>query len=226
MTGEAASDGRGAALQTLKTAQEQERVVHPFYATRPQYLELQAAATLRHWETDGSHPNDSWFRRWVEIDDLLCRRLPLPQILWYALQSYAGARSRRFLEFSTPGFVRSAEGVIAIPQGPRMKATFCERALRLVPRLRTDEYVGVDVESLLPELYQLRSDCVHGKLPFQKMQGQGDQGQDRAAQLTYVADVLAREALLVALRHPDGSIFAGREELERAWASGAFPSSS
>jgi len=45
--------------------------------------------------------------------------------------------------------------------------------------MKTDEYV-------------LRSDCVHGKVPFHDMQARGESGEEEAAQLGYVAQVLAR----------------------------------
>jgi hypothetical protein len=89
--------------------------------------------------------------------------------------------------------------------------------------LRTDTYVGSGIEGLLLKLYELRSMCVHGKLPFHDMQTRGDAGEEEAAQLSYVAEVLAREVLLFALRRPDWSVFQSRDDLERAWASGAFP---
>jgi hypothetical protein len=57
--------------------------------------------------------------------------------------------------------------------------------------------------SLLLDLYQTRSDCVHGKVPFLELRARGNDGEERAAQLAYVADVLAREGLLAAFRFPD-----------------------
>lgn len=201
--------------------QEQDRLVRPFYSTRRRYRDLQAAALGKQWQMHGRH-DESWFSRWVEIDDLLCRRLPMPLVLWYALQSFASARTRPLLEFSVPEFVRAAEGVIALERTMGTKK-FQERALRVVPSLQTDEYVGANIEALLADLYQLRSDCVHGKLPFRDMEARCDEGAEHAALLAYAAEVLAREALLVVLRHPDRLIFDSREAMERAWASGAFP---
>lgn len=48
-------------------------------------------------------------------------------------------------------------------------------------------------------------------------QARGDAGEELAAQLGYVAEVLARESLLLALRRPDWSVFASRDELQCAW---------
>jgi hypothetical protein len=126
------------------------------------------------------------------------------------------------LEFSIPEFVRAAEGLIALPPSTG-RVLFRDRALRLAPRLRTDVYVGADVEGLLLKLYDLRSDCVHGKVPFHDMQARGGKGEEEAAQLGYVAEVLARETLLLALRRPNWSVFRSRDQLQGAWTSGAFP---
>jgi hypothetical protein len=203
--------------------------VRPFYVTRDRHTELQVAAMQRSWDEHGARHDQSWFRSWVEVDELLGRGPTRPPILGYAMLSYSSAWTRRLLEFAIPEFVRAAEGVIAIPRAARdrngasMQETFCERARRLAPRLARDEYIGADFDALLPKLYQLRSDCVHGKLPFAGMQAFGEAGKDQAAQLNYVAEVLAREALLLALRRQDWSIFESREVLESAWATGAFP---
>lgn len=200
--------------------QETERIVRPVYWGRRRYQDLFGASRWKHWAKHGS-ADDSWFLKWVEVDALLTRS-PRPAIIGYALLAHAGARTRQFLEFSIPEFVRAAEGVLALAKGMGAKV-FRDRALRLVPELRDDEYVGGDVDQLLLELYQLRSDCVHGKLPFADLQALGDRGQDRAAELSYVAEFLAREALLAALRQEDWSIFVNREDLEAAWAASTFP---
>jgi hypothetical protein len=189
-----------------------------------------------YWSVHGGD-DESWFSRWVEACALLSRP-GVPLLLGYALLAHGSAWTRLLLEFSLPEFVRAAEGVLALPWNGvpvpapkkkndriRGKELFRDRALHLVPSLRTDAYVGRDVEALLIQLYKLRSDCLHGNLPFEQMKALGDQGEERAAKLAYLAEVLAREALLVALRHPDWSVFATRDALEAAWASGAFPAS-
>lgn len=220
ISGETAGIDPGSSLLGVRTAQELDRIILPFYRTRPSFLDLKAAALEKHWSMHGRR-DDSWFYQWVEIDELLSST-PLPHIVGYALLAHDSARARKLLEFSIPEFVRAAEGVIALPRNKGAK-TFSDRALRLVPRLRTDEFVGADIEQLLLDLYQTRSDCVHGKLPFIDLQALGEKGEDRAAQLNYAADVLARGSLVLALRHSDKSIFETREKLERAWATSTFP---
>jgi hypothetical protein len=221
ISGRAMGASPGARLGTIRSAQPQDRIVRPFYETRPRYIEFQAARIGRHWAAHGTH-DQSWFPLWTEIDELFARRTPRPPILGYALLAYSSAWTRSLLEFSIPEFVRAAEGIIALP--PRTgRALFRDRALALVPSLRTDEYVGADVDGLLLKLYDLRSDCVHGKVPFHDMQSRGEAGEEEAAQLGYVAEVLARDTMLLALRRPDWTVFADRDRLQRAWDGGAFP---
>jgi hypothetical protein len=222
VSGLAGGSAPGAPLRTFGTAQEQERLVRPFYRGRQRHLELEAAAMGRRWAEHRGMRDDSWFHLWLDVDDLLSRRVPRPAILSYALVSYSSAVTRQLLEFSTPEFVRAAEGILALPVG-KGRSLFRDRALRLVPTLRADSYVGSGIEGLLVKLYELRSMCVHGKLPFHDMQARGDAGEEEAAQLGYVAEVLARGVLLFALRRPDWSVFRSRDDLERAWASDAFP---
>jgi hypothetical protein len=227
LSGAAESDAVGARPKTLTAAQELDRVVYPSYLHRPRYVEVALERSYR--ATGGPPPDGSWFPLWVEADERLNRRTPRPLIIGYALLAHASAWTQALLEFSIPLFVRAAEGVIAIPKAAKkrnkmsMQDTFCERARRLVPTLAQDEYVRANLDALLPKLYQLRSDCVHGKVPFEDLKARGEEGQDEAAQLNYVAEVLAREALLLALRRQDWSVFESRASLEAAWASGAFP---
>lgn len=219
ISGEAAGDRIGSPPLTLASAQPQDGKVHPFYMQRPGYIEV---AYRKQWEATHGKPDESWFWLWVEVDELLTRRTLRPAILGYALLSYYSALRRSLLEFSIPEFVRAVEGVIALPFG-RGRYEFRDRALQIVPSLRSDKYVRENIEALLVRLYELRNDCVHGKLPFRDMEARGEEGQDEAAQLSYAAEVLARETLLLALRHPDWSVFESREVLEGAWEKGAFP---
>jgi hypothetical protein len=222
LSGQAAGDAPGTALLTIRRVGPQDTIIQPFYWKRDRYTALRIAAMTKRWEERHTREDDSWFRPWVEVDELLTRRPKRPPILALSMLSYSGAWTRTMLEFSTPDYVRAAEGVIALPRNTGRKL-FSERAVRLVPRLCWDEYVAADIETLLVELYELRIDCVHGMIPFEKLQALGEAGAERAGQLAYVAEVLAREALLVALRRSDWSVFESRELLEAAWASGAFP---
>lgn len=123
--------------------------------------------------------------------------------------------TRRELEFRIPELVRTAEGVIALPRGSG-RELFRERAQQLASELQTDAFVGAELGDLLLELYDLRSACVHGKVPFLNLQKLGDAGVLRAGKLSFVAENLARVALLVALRAPRPDVFVSREGLEGA----------
>jgi hypothetical protein len=219
LSGEAAGDQAGSSLVSVRTASRLDAVVRPFYALRERFREIHSTALRQQFERGGA--DASWFSQWVEIDGFLCFGR-WSEILGYALLAHASALTRPELEFAIPELVRAAEGVIALER--RMGAkVFKERALQLAPTLRTDAYVGGEIETLLLDLYHTRSDCVHGKVPFLALRALGSDGEERAAQLAYVADVLAREALLSAFRFTDESIFANREALEGAWVSGRFP---
>lgn len=222
LSGQAGGDTPGAPLLTIRRVGPQDTIVEPFYWRRGRYLDLRVAAMSRRWDEHHTRDDESWFRPWIEIDELLSRRPARPAILGLSMLSYSSAWTRSMLEFSTPDYVRAAEGVIALPRGAGRKL-FAERALRLVPRLCWDEYVATNIEGLLVELYELRIDCVHGMIPFEKLQALGAEGEERAGQLSYVAEVLARESLLLALRQPDWSVFENREALEAAWAECSFP---
>jgi hypothetical protein len=117
--------------------------------------------------------------------------------------------------------------VFEIGSRPLPKGTgrelFRDRAQQLASELRMDAFVGAELGGLLLELYDLRSACVHGKVPFLDLQKMGDAGALRAGKLSFVAEKLARAALLVALRSDRVETFATREDLERAWKEGTFP---
>ena len=224
--GETDGDRPGSHLLTVLTSQEMNRIFTPPY---------QAERQAKMLATSGWRPDDSWLVRWAEVCGLL-RHVQVPQLLDLALLAHGSAWTQRLLEFSIPEFVRAAEGVLALPDcfvppyPPRTDRLggwnlFRDRALHLVPSLRKDDYVGADAEVLLRELYEARNDCVHGKVPFRTLRSRGAAEFDRACRLAYLAEVLAREALLVALRHHDASVFESREALEGAWATGAFPPS-
>ncbi len=222
LSGQAGGATHGTPLLSIRSFQPMDSAVSPFYASRDRHTKMRAAAMMEAWTGHGALHDDSWFRSWLEADELLGQRPTRPPILALSVLAYSSAWTRRHMEFSIPEFVRAAEGVLALPSGTG-RGLFSRRALRLVPRLCSDEYVAADIETLLVELYKLRIDCVHGMIPFEKLQALGEEGADRAGQLNYVAEVVARESLLVALRRSDWSVFETREALEAAWASGAFP---
>jgi len=219
LTGEAI----GARLVNVGSVTPLDAITLPAHATSDAFLAIRAGEMEKEWSTYG-RLGDAWFERWIEIDKLLSAG-SLPDILGYALRSHAKAKCEPVLDFSMPAFVRATEGVIGLERNKGGATNFKNRVLMLTPSLNTDPYVGGDAEKLLLELYELRNDCVHGKIPFLNLRSQGGAGEERAAKLQYVAETVAREALLVALRFPDQSVFATREALEKTWSAGKFPPS-
>jgi hypothetical protein len=219
LSGPCDSGTAGGRLLGVRTLAREE-LASPFYTERDEYW----ASRGNNWFLRTSDSNVEWAKRFVEIDAILQERLDanLPTILHVALRSYRSAMTRRELEFRIPDLVRAAEGVIALPKGPG-RILFRDRAQQLAPDLRTDAFVGQDLGNLLLELYDLRSACVHGKVPFLNLQNMGDAGALRAAKLSFVAEKLARAALLVALGSDRLDVFTTREDLERAWKDRTFP---
>ncbi len=113
---------------------------------------------------------------------------------------------------------------MAVPAGKGRKE-FAKRAMKIAPNLANHFYVGgTDLRDRLITLYQHRSQCVHGMVPFLELGQRGDAGEEEAARLEFLAEALAREALRVALSRPaDFPIFEERGLVEAAWASGQFP---
>lgn len=215
LSGEAANIEGELRLRSVREVSELDSVVRPYYATRPQF-----------WRSMRGHSPDNGFQRWVDLDALLLglSTRGLPDILHVALRAFGNALGRDGLEFRIPDFVRAAECVLAVPRG-RGAEEFAQRAARIAPGLAEDDYIrGGDLRTRLVTLYQNRNDCVHGKVPFQELHRQGDEGDDEAARLEYVAERVAREALLVALRAVDKhDDFRDRDTLEAAWETGRFP---
>jgi hypothetical protein len=78
------------------------------------------------------------------------------------------------------------------------------------------------MRSELEDLYQLRSDCVHGKLPFTPLQGA--EPNTHMGQREFVAETIAREAILHVLRSEKRiAMFADRSSAEKAWTERALP---
>ena len=83
---------------------------------------------------------------------------------------------------------------------------------------------GVDLGDRLRALYQHRNDCVHGKLPFESLHQSGDAGSDKAARFEFLAELVARQAVLYAIKNPAKYIeFADRARLEDAWDQKRLP---
>jgi hypothetical protein len=214
--------GADAPLVEVDKLQEPDQPIEPYYMHDPTFVDLLHKRTYPYFVTHG-RPDDRWFLRWTSRCELLARP-SRPLHINYALRAFSRAWSTPLLDFSIPDFVRAAEGVLAVPRRKKVsnEEMFATRSLHLVPGLANDELVGGRATDLLVELYRLRNDCVHSKAPFHDMAERGEKGRARLARLTYLAEVVAREAILAALRLSDWSMFESREGLEAAWEEGLF----
>jgi hypothetical protein len=115
--------------------------------------------------------------------------------------------------------------VVALPRGGGGANEFRDRVLRLIPDLPMHWFAGgVDLGDRLRALYQHRNDCVHGKLPFESLHQSGDAGSDKAARFEFLAELVARQAVLYAIKNPAKYIeFADRARLEDAWDQKRLP---
>jgi hypothetical protein len=203
---------------TVRTLGQSTVCFRPYYFTRPAF-----------WQTlpRDRPPDPIDVDAWASADALLRERLDsgMPVLGYVAVNSFEAALATKDLDFKIPNFVRAAESILAIPRGQGAK-TFSRRAIDIAPSLQSDGYVGgPDVEQRLVDLYYRRSECVHGRIPFEPLHQLGaDQGADEAARLEYLAEYVARVALLHILSRPDKlALLADRSTAEAAWDTGQLP---
>ncbi len=182
----------------------------PWYCQKQGYWELRPPPTPR-----------PWMEQWRQFDEALAtafdERLPYLPLVWMPVMSFLVARAQPEIEFRLASFVRATETVLAIP--PRQgKRRFAERALKVAPELEGDRYLAGwgSVERRLEELYEQRSACVHGKIPFEELHDKGDEGMTEAARYEYLAEFTARAAIALALKPENRAHFAGRDAIEAA----------
>jgi hypothetical protein len=164
--------------------------------------------------------------RWADLVKQLDQALTtgLPRIVSVAFTAFQAALTRDSLEFAVPEFVRTVECIVGLPRGKGGKQ-FAGRAMRIARHLQGYWYVGgTDLQARIEELYEHRSDCVHGKVPFHTLLSGGSAGEDEAARFGYLAEGLARESLLWVLSNTQKfPLFNDRQTLETAWAMNQLP---
>jgi hypothetical protein len=217
--GEALSVKPPVRLETIRGQFDVEEIQRPYYDSRPAFGErfVQIPRLLR----------DPYLDRWAALVPVLeqFRSANPPRILEIAFQAFNVALTRSSLEFAIPEFVRAVECIIGLSRGMGRK-DFAHRSMLLANRLRKHWYVGgKGLQSRARSLYGHRSDCVHGKVPFETLLSGGEAGKDEAARFAYLAEALARECLLWVLENPQHySHFTDRAALEAAWNAGAIKS--
>jgi hypothetical protein len=136
------------------------------------------------------------------------------------MDAYSVALRMNGVDHRLPYFVRSAESVLAIPRREGKK-TFVARALKFLPTITSDPYIGAaNIEEYLGDIYQLRSDCVHGKEPRAELAAQG-RPIDLVAKYEYLAEALANATTRWALSEHVFMRSMTRDTLESAWDAGA-----
>jgi hypothetical protein len=170
----------------------------------------------------------SWIEDWLHTFDILSRptdpSYALGDAIEMALFSFMEASKTRTLEFKFPNLVRAIEAIIAIPRH-QGKETFASRAAPFAQAAMQEPAVqahGMAAGDLLRELYQLRSDCVHGKWVLRDMKRAGRD--DHVAALEFVAMTAARNAILWAIDNRSRlQAMTTRDLLEDAWQRGVLP---
>lgn len=211
--GQAAGPHQSDKLLSVQTTLHFTPLVRPFYERSQPYMRGRV-----------DEVGNGWLNRWRESARML-EAAPLPRILSFAMISFERAFEPLLVEFKIPDAVRAIEAVIALPKENSGAANFATRVLALVPEVRSDWYVGgPDIEERLKQLYRQRNEGVHGKVPFESLEAEGDDGVEEVARLEYLAEFVARQSLVKALRHPNmREVFADRKCLETAWAERRFP---
>lgn len=198
----------GTSLRTVTNLSRLTPLVAPYYYSFPDL-----------WMDDDELPGSTHLERWCAAVNLLTPK-PVGPLVAHGLRSLVHAFSQPNLEFRIPAFVRAAETILALPKGTG-KAEFAKRSIALItephPVLR-----GTNLEELGQNLFELRSECVHGKQPFSEAKKQGASADQLVARLEALAETLAQTALRVALSNPSPYL-ESRAELEKAWSEGRFP---
>lgn len=167
---------------------------------------------------------DAWHAEWSASSELLNDAIAagLPPTIGLGLVALQHAFGEEQLEFRIPEFVRAAETILALPRNKAGAKEFANRSLLLDTTLAAEPFLSsLDLRQLLEEVFQLRSDCVHGKLPFEELVANGPRGELRVAQLEFAAEHVARKTLSLALAHSKEPIFASRTTLEESWRTGS-----
>jgi len=213
-SGEISHDGK-LRLLDVRSHEHRNGVPNPFFVSRDKL-----------WGVLFRNEPDIWDEL-PEIDNLLDfdhRGIKCPQLLHFSIQAYLLALEQPQLEFRVPLLVRAAEGVIAVSRR-NVKTQFVQRAKLILETHGLGPLADfINLPSELDRLYDVRSECVHGKLPFSCEIDAGEGGADNAALLEYVAHLLARTALKLALRSQGAiAMMTDRDALEKSWASDEFP---
>lgn len=167
---------------------------------------------------------ESWCDDFVAMDSARGGKWLLCPPFEMGVLSFWDASINTALDFRMPALVRTIESIVA---PPRRSATlsFVQRSALFAQDVQRHPYfsaTGHTLDEMLRELYQLRSDAVHGKWPLRDMQQAGRE--DDVALLDFAAEMIARAAIKWALRNRTKfATYQTRAALEDAWANGTIP---
>ena len=192
----------------------------PYFVERPAFeqtpLDYQSSDWVRDWSADFAILDTLRNAQ----DWLVCPPFEM------AVLSFLDASSSRHVDFRMPALVRTIESLIAIPRG-QGAATFAQRAALFANAVQAHPALvaglgACSFDQFLRDLFQLRSDAVHGKWPLRDLQQAGRE--DEVARLDFTAESIARTIIKWALRNNAVvSTYRTRQALETAWANGTIP---
>jgi hypothetical protein len=168
--------------------------------------------------------NPQFFGEWKRTYDLFALHFRSGNILDQLLESYRSFEesfNSVHLEFKIPNLVRSLECILGLKRG-QGAGHFADRILKLLPGLLVP-FPSIDIKLQLLNLYQLRSDCVHGKkIAWSLKKELKDKFSDQVVyEYEFLAETVAREILKIAMRDKNIWQYLGaREEIEEAWDQG------
>lgn len=201
----------GGTLRTVANFSMPSPLTRPFYYSQAA-LWLAADSEVQPFQT---HLN-----QWCEAVKLLTAN-PVGPLVAHGLRSLVHAFSQPSLEFRIPAFVRAAETVLALPKNDGGARKFAERAAMVLGSKPHPILEGCAITDQAKDLFELRNECVHGKLPFEKAM-EGGTPAVAAARLEALAERIAQTALSTALSSHE-AFLCSRTELEKAWVEGRFP---
>lgn len=208
--------------------------------------DIRSYSTLDKWIAPGFRMNKQYWR-WMkkeyteegvinELRRLIALTNGMPEtekdfLFRLALNVFRLGVSDRWPDIVFPHMVRAIETLVAIPKTGLLKKKYGEkhssakefsrRVLKYYPVQKNHLYNYEDTQlaTILEDIYQLRSDSVHGKpLAWTLKQSNPDMTQNDFYILEYISQVAARALLVEAMSNPKFAPFLGdRAMLEAAW---------
>jgi hypothetical protein len=190
---------------------------NPYFIERPDFAKKNQDYQTNKWV-------DGWAADFAVFDGARGGPWLISPPFEMAVLSFWDASINSAVDFRIPALVRTIESIIAPPRR-EAKKRFVERAARFAQDVQVHPYFVAKqqtIEQVLTELYELRSDAVHGKWPLRAMQDAGRE--DDVALLDFTAEMVARTATRWALcNRTTFATYRTRDALEDAWRNHTVP---